>query len=169
MIWMPDIVSHYLNTMNDARLNIIDVGCCLADFKHGVEPLLTKPSFWVGIDPVDNGIGAQYDVFIQKAILNLDQGEIQTFHLYSNVGCHSLKEMNTAAITHNTAEADTKWYVGFDIERKTGETQVWVDSLYNLLTDIPALENQPLHLVKIDAQGVDIDVFNTKTYILCYA
>lgn len=168
---LPKSMINYLNNLSIARLNIVDVGCCIADFKIGLQPLLSKPAFWIGIDPYDHGVGEQYDAFINKAILDVPDERLIDFYMHADFGCSSTLRMRTELLTYDVNEFDRKWFVNNNRDIKTLKQvkTVPADSLKNVLKPFKLAD---IHVMKIDAQGVDIDIvksagqFIHKTHIV---
>ena len=144
----------FLNSLPDPVLNIVDVGCCVADFRHLPSDLYTKNIFWVGIDPLDFGVAGQYDIFIKKAITNVVEESVVDFYVNKITGVSSLSKMKE--ITRNKDEYDDKWYEPAEIEIIKEITKVTACSLQSIIDSIPALKI--VHFLKIDTEGSDIKV-----------
>lgn len=142
-------------------INIIDVGCNTGPFIKEVKPLLTKDSYWIGIDPTDHGVGNLYDLYLNKAISNVEKDEIAIFTEYNDSGCNSLLDMNTDIITHDRNDKNNKWFIDRVIEQVVKKKEVTVTSLKSILDWIPKFNcnvDNLIHYVKIDTQGNDINV-----------
>lgn len=155
----------FLHKWPDFNLNIVDIGCHKAGFMQGFKRSLAKNSFWLGVDACDWGVGGQYDVFVNKAVDNVEVEGMKTFHEYAESGCNSLLPMNMEVLTSDNSEYDKKWYIGKTSEQlsvvkeqKLTTREVKVDSLHSILSDVPKLKTGPIHFVKIDTQGNDINV-----------
>jgi hypothetical protein len=154
-----------LNHLKTDRIVFIDVGCHQGHFKDRTVEQLTKPSYWVGIDPVDHGVRHKYDAFFQKAIADVEMEEERLFFEYNEPGCNSLLRMNTELITH-TVPSPGKWYVPWEIEHLTRERNVKVNSLKKVLDQVADVQDKVIHFVKIDTQGMDIEVVRSlRSYI----
>ena len=160
-----DNVINFLNDWPDTLLNIIDVGCHKGGFQQGFKPKLQKNNFWIGIDACDYGIGDRYNIFVNKAIDNVDADETRPFHEYSESGCNSLLPMNMDILTGDVSEYDKKWFLGKSDEQttmvkeqKTLIRNTSVSSLHSILSYIPQFKDELIHFVKIDTQGNDINV-----------
>jgi len=151
---IQDVFS-YLNVIQDPMLVIVDVGCYGGAFKNLVEPLISKPSFWVGIDPIDAGL-AQYNIRIKKAITNIKEEAVVNFYDYKYRQCSSLLPMNIEIVTYDPEEWNTKWLAPWPIEELNEIYGVVACSLKHALKDIP--ETDMIHFLKIDTQGMDIHV-----------
>ena len=126
----------YLNTLPVDKLTIVDVGCHMGHFQDGAIGSLAKPAFWVGIDPLDMGIGYKYNVFIKKAITNIEAETIMPFYDYNYAPCSSLMRM-TDNVTHDPAEYNDKWYAPFVFEGLKQVVGVHACSLKDALAGIP--------------------------------
>lgn len=164
---MQDAIS-YLNGIQDPQLIIVDVGCYAGTFKTEISPFISKPCFWIGIDPLA-GVPA-YDIMIKKAIANVEEETVGTFYLYEYTQCSSLLPMNTEIITYDPKEWDTKWLAPWPIEKLSTTYEVPICSLKDALKDIP--ETDTIHFLKVDTQGMDIHVVESlgekinKTYFI---
>jgi len=168
-----DNVAAYLHQLTDPNLNIIDVGCHKAGWMYGFKRTLARNSFWLGIDACDHGVGGEYNLFVNKAVDNVDKDEVRQFHEYAETGCNSLLPMNMEALTGDVSEYDKKWYIGKTSEQlavvkeqKTTIRNVSVSSMHSILSDIPHFKEGLIHFVKIDTQGNDINVVKSmKEYL----
>lgn len=138
--------------------NIVDVGCCQAFFKNDLAPQISSNAFWVGIDPMDHGVGHLYNKFINKAVVNQKYPGQTLLYVYSDLGCNSIRRMNTKLITHDISEFDIKWYVDRNIETLQNTYMVPTDSLFNMLKEF---NFNVIDFVKIDTQGTDLDVLKS--------
>ena len=151
-----------LNNLGYDHINIIDVGCFCGWLMLDLKPLLTIPSFCIGIDAQDYGTeydlkSSGYDMFINKAIDDVKEEGKTKFIEYNDRMCSSLEEMNSNIVTHNKNDTN-KWYVDRIIENKKSEREVIVTSLKLIADSIPKFQTEPIHFVKIDTQGTDIRV-----------
>jgi len=160
-----DNVIIFLNQWPDMILNIIDVGCHKAGFLNGFKPKIEKDTFWIGIDACDFNVRRKFNVFVNKAIDNIENDQVRKFNEYVESGCNSLLPMNMDILTGDNSEYDKKWYIGktkeqltIVREQKTTVRDVNVTSLHSVLSYIPRFKNDLIHFVKIDTQGNDINV-----------
>lgn len=161
-----------LRSLNVEQYCIVDVGCRGGDLVK-----LMKPNFqakYIGIDPSPNTGHPLYDEFYQVAIDDVSSPETRQFYIYSNEpGCNSLLPMRKDMVTHDLEEYDSKWYVGWDIEKNEEVVSVTAISLSDLLKSSQVFNDvQYLHFLKVDAQGKDINVVKSlgdiikKTYMV---
>ena len=142
-------------------LNIIDVGCNTGCFLREVKPHLKQKSYWIGIDPTNHKVGDLYDIYLEKAISNVEKDEKAVFTEYNDSGCNSLLDMNTDIITHDKKDKNEKWFIDRVIEEVVQKKEVTVTSLKSILNSIPKFNadvDNLIHYVKIDTQGNDINV-----------
>lgn len=134
---MLDILDKYKD------LYIVDLGHHLGhfvgDFIRKIEPL-NVPVYVLAIDPIDYNTGLN-NKFIQAAI-STKTGK-RKFYTYSEPGCNSLNEMLL----------DNKFQRPQPIE-KTGEIEVPCVTLASILDH---LKPDMIHMLKVDAQGNDLD------------
>jgi FkbM family methyltransferase len=130
---------------------LIDVGCHRADFlaSSGI-----KFNLKIGIDPLVYEDQAIYDFVINKAISSLNKD--QSFYIHDNEGCSSLLSMKTDEVTHNLEEKNDKWYVAFSIENIKEKIITQTQTLEKIIDEY--VPDDQVSLIKIDAQGSDIDV-----------
>lgn len=143
-------------------INFVDIGCHKGHYLSQVKSLgLKTPLITVGVDPCDYGIHSKYNYFINKAVDHVTVPGVQKFFEYIEPGCNSLLEMKTDKITHNVEEKNSKWYVAATIEKVTKIREVPVDSLDSILNSIGWAVETPIHFMKIDTQGKDLDVIKS--------
>lgn len=160
MNWIWKRAIQKLNASSEQKLNLIDIGCHKGWFMSETYHIVTKPSYWIGIDACDYGVCQNmYNQFYNLAISDVKEPTVMEFNEYpEETGCNSLLKMNIDKITHNRDEYENKWYVERHIEIATRVRQVQVCSFYDLFKNHPVVSNGPLHFVKIDTQGNDINV-----------
>lgn len=134
-------------------LNLIDCGCHKGHFLTKFKREVNRPVYSIGIDPVNHPKESVYDKYFQMAVDNVDTPTIKKFYEYIEPGCNSLLEMNVDKVVHNRSEVG--WYVGWPIEKQKNCYDVEVDSLASFLE---TQDYFPIHLLKIDSQGNDINV-----------
>lgn len=152
------VIDAAIQILNEqSKVNIIDVGCNTGTFLTYVKPLLKTTQFWVGIDPSDLGSSKMYDIYLNKAISDVVEDEKAIFTEYNDSGCNSLLDMNVDIITHERGD-NQKWFIDRIIEQVVQKKEVVVTSLEKVLDAIPKFQTEPVHYVKIDTQGNDINV-----------
>ena len=156
---MIDLISavNLLKTFNTC-INVIDVGACGGSFRDRNINLFGDNSYLIGIEPNPHlPKKTEYDQFLNIAIHNVDETTSMKFNIHRDYGCSSLSRMKNEILTNNVAEKN-KWWCNVDIQSISDVKEVEVKSLKILLDEYPKFKNELIHLVKIDAQGVDIHV-----------
>lgn len=149
-------VADVLNSLPRERINIIDVGCYVGRITQEVVGHLPgRDIFSIGIDPVDHAKWFQFTHFVRAAIRNCQPTEA-VLHHYSDPMCNSLLKM-TENVTHDHAERDVKWFGAHDFDRLLGTSQVQVCPL-SVVVEQFGLQDATIHFLKIDAQGLDLEV-----------
>ena len=133
-------------------INIIDVGCHRSHWKDDLVKEF-QVGYSIGIDPCNYGVGLRYSKFYQVAIINGSNQKLP-FNEYIEPGCNSLLKMKTDSVVHNRSLPG--WYVAWAIETKTNEYLVDCISLNQVISETP--EVLPIHYIKIDTQGTDLEV-----------
>lgn len=149
-----DQISNYLNKIE--KLNIIDVGCHAADFLKAFKPTLISESFWIGIDPLHHTECDLYDIYINKAVDNVETETDKNYYMYALSGCNSLLPLNKDHLTHDRKEFNDKWFVIEHIEADENIKKVKTDSLENIIKE--HTDWNEIHFLKIDTKGSDINV-----------
>ncbi len=150
-------VADILNLLPDTRINMIDVGCCgSVETRDFVYLLPTKEMYTIGIDPIVHDSSYAFTHFVRAAVRNCSPS-LETFYNYSDKSCSSLLKVKDN-VTHNPDERTTKWYAGHVFEKLVSTETVRVIPLTEVIKEFK-LENSVIHFLKIDAQGVDIEVF----------
>jgi len=152
--------NHVFNYLNRYELiNIIDVGSSGGSFRKEVISFINNPSFWVGIDPDPNVKPCpRYDLWFELAIDNVDYDKISPLYINADSYCNSLLEINKDILTNDFNKKNDLWFCQTDISKIIDIKNVKVTSLSNLIKTISILDDELLHFIKIDAQGVDIRV-----------
>ncbi len=146
-----------LNSLPDCSLNLIDVGCYVGQFTLDFCARSTKPVWKIGIDPCKLDHVTKLDCFIEAAIKNNCLPETK-FYEYIDGTCNSLLPM-TRNLTHDPAERPRKWFADHEIEIVVNTRRVNTYTLSHIIDYLGLLG--PLHFLKIDAQGCDLDVFQS--------
>ena len=152
----------YLHSL-PSPIIIVDVGCNLGWWKDEVTQSISKPSFWVGIDPLrlidpDSHVEvpSKYDLFIQKAIFT--QETTKPFYRYYEAGLSSFLPMNE--VSYDPQDAEKKFYSSWVFDAKLQEIiSVPVIPLRQIIDENPKLST--IHFLKIDTQGVDIQAVDS--------
>lgn len=160
---LPQLIKK-LNEEQDSPLFIIDVGCHKGHFRDELFSQVKSPMFILGVDPLDFNVTSKYNLYIQVAIANVDTPIVKEFYEYCESGCSSLMKMNTDVITHKESETN-KWFVPWEIEELIFVHPVLVDSLAHIL-DSGREDIKRVHLLKVDAQGMDIEVVKSLKHYL---
>jgi hypothetical protein len=137
--------------VTDHKKTLIDVGCHRAHFlgNSGI-----NFDYKIGIDPLKFDEQAVYDVVINGAVST--ESSKKLFYIHENEGCSSLLKMKSDEVTHDFTERKNKWYVSFKIE---GLRNIITTQTYSLEKIIDEhIPDDQVSLIKIDAQGSDIDV-----------
>lgn len=161
------------------HFNFIDVGCyeggyyCIGEFLAGGVPM-----FSIGIDPIKQTMACNpsltqepkldlYSVFLQKAI-SMEHG-IKKFYRYNSGETNgSLKKMISSGITFDKSEKNKFWTNDEFYHYETVENftrikeivEVECVTLKSVYDEYISNRNSGLiHFLKIDAQGVDNEVF----------
>lgn len=137
--------------LKDEKKTLIDVGCHRAHFLSNSQ---IKFDFKIGIDPLEFDEQALYDVVVNGAVST--QKNQKLFYVYENDGCSSLLKMKSDEVTHDFAERKNKWYVSFKIENLKKILRTDTCTLEEIIDQHFSTES--VSLIKIDAQGSDIDV-----------
>lgn len=137
--------------LKDEKKTLIDVGCHRAHFLSNSQ---IKFDFKIGIDPLEFDEQAVYDVVVNGAVST--QKNQKLFYVYENDGCSSLLKMKSDEVTHDFAERENKWYVSFTIENLKKTLRTDTCTLEEIIDQHFSTES--VSLIKIDAQGSDIDV-----------
>jgi hypothetical protein len=137
--------------LKDEKKTLIDVGCHRAHFLSNSQ---IKFHFKIGIDPLEFDEQAVYDVVVNGAVST--QKNQKLFYVYENDGCSSLLKMKSDEVTHDFAERKNKWYVSFKIENLKKILRTDTCTLEEIIDQHFSTES--VSLIKIDAQGSDIDV-----------
>lgn len=137
--------------LKDEKKTLIDVGCHRAHFLSNSQ---IKFDFKIGIDPLEFDEQAVYDVIVNGAVST--QKNQKLFYVYENSGCSSLLKMKSDEVTHDFAERKNKWYVSFKIENLKKILTTQTCTLEEIIDQHFLTES--VSLIKIDAQGSDIDV-----------
>lgn len=146
---------------NYDNVNIIDVGCASGSFKEQYYKNFQNQSYWIGVEP--NPIHKQnipYDLYFGNAIDDVNERVMKPFYFNQDSYCSSLLEINNEILTNDINKMDELWYTSsqnypFNV---ISVDDVEVVSLKILLDEIPKFENELIHFLKVDAQGVDIRV-----------
>lgn len=150
-------VADILNGLSCKRINLIDVGCFGSGDMWNFPALIPgKEVISLGIDPIRYVSHYPFTHFVQVAIRNC-QPTMATFYQYNSPSCNSLLKM-TPNITHDKNERDSKWYAERIFEKLEKTIEVPVLPLSAIIEQY-GLSDSILHFVKIDAQGVDFEVF----------
>lgn len=137
--------------LKDEKKTLIDVGCHRAHFLSNSQ---IKFDFKIGIDPLEFDEQALYDVVVNGAVST--QKNQKLFYVYENDGCSSLLKMKSDEVTHDFAERKNKWYVSFKIENLKKILRTDTCTLEEIIDQ--HFPTESVSLIKIDAQGSDIDV-----------
>jgi FkbM family methyltransferase len=162
---IADFLNIVLNKFT--KINLIDVGCAIGDFRQLINH---KNIFSIGIDPLIeeykkrnnnlNNFNILYNVAIDITI-----GK-KIFNITNSMDTSSLYNFNTEITTSN--DNIHNFYIPsavFDLittvnERKFVETKT-LDSIIE-----KDLKNEIIHILKIDAQGNDLNVIKSTTNYL---
>lgn len=169
----PDI-AEYFNYLPESSLNFVDVGAYSGSWKNENKDVCKKPGYWVGVEPNPYMGYAKhmFDLFFNVALDNVEQPSKMKFNVNGDAMCSSLLRMKSELITHNFAERNDKWFVARDIDLVLEQVEVDVWSFKHLLDQVPRFQNENIHFIKIDTQGVDIRVVESmkeylnKTYFI---
>ncbi len=155
-----ELLAAALNQLRIDSVVYIDVGAGHGDVLHLFECRsgLRKPVHSIGIDPVDATAHRSYSGYVLGAISSGPE-RLADFFCYSARDCSSLKRLDASSISHDRAGvAEGKYYTSAIIERLESTIQVPTFRLDTIVRQY-GLADEVLHLVKIDAQGADLDVF----------
>ncbi len=151
-----------LNELRVDSVVYIDVGAALGEVRDlfQCKSDLQKSVFSIGIDPVDVRDHWRYNGYVIGAVSSGPEGFAEFFR-YSSSDCSSLKRMEPSSVSHDPAEiAQGKYFTPVIVERLEETLRVPTFRLDTLLRQY-GLANEVLHFVKIDAQGSDLDVFQS--------
>lgn len=116
------------------KINVIDVGSARGSFILELKKVYTGDIFSIGIDPIDHGIGANYNKFYNACVDNIDKlTKVEFFKNLSDDQASSLFSMDGKSL---------------------GERDVL--NLNNIIND--DLPTETIHFIKIDAEGKDLDI-----------
>lgn len=114
------------------KINVIDVGSARGSFILELKKVYTGDIFSIGIDPIDHGIGANYNKFYNACVDNIDKlTKVEFFKNLSDDQASSLFSMDGKSL---------------------GERDVL--NLNNIIND--DLPTETIHFIKIDAEGKDL-------------
>lgn len=141
-------------------INLVDVGCArgaLLKYTQG----MFKSIHSIGIDPIDHySERPNYTAYVQCAIDSLNSPNepyVATFYVNQDDQASSLLKMNFDKITSELSDRDSKYYVPWANNlRVIEEKKVIVRTLKSILEE--KLPSGTIHLLKIDAEGKDLDV-----------
>ena len=122
---------------------------------------IRKKLFSIGIDPIDWPGRVPYSSFLELAIASGEE-HVAEFNLYgaTRPDASSLKKMARENVTHDPSQRHDKFYVPFAVEVERGTKKVRVIPLSQVIEE-SGLEDDVIHILKIDTQGTDIDVFSS--------
>ena len=153
---------------NFHTINCIDVGCAIGDFR---KLLNHKNIFSIGIDPLINEYRKNnlnnlnnFNIIYNNAI-DIKDGK-QLFNVTQSLDTSSLYDFNTELTTSN--DNTTQFYIpqsSFNvittiIDKKEVETK----TLKNIIEK--DLKNKIIHILKVDAQGNDLNVIKSMGHYL---
>jgi hypothetical protein len=143
-------------------INIVDVGVLRGSFYEDAQKYIGNlPAFWIGVEPdiCFPHITKVYNTIYNVAVDDVDVPEKRTFHINSDRGISSLLELNKEYWTNNPEE-EGKYYIPSHVVADTiiEEKEVDVVSMKYILDSISKFSKEHIHFLKIDAQGVDINV-----------
>ena len=116
------------------KVNVVDVGAARGSFMVELNRVHDSNIFAIGIDPIDHGIGANYNKFYNVCVDNVDKPTKVEF--FKNLG---------------DDQASSLFY-------KDGKSLGEIDvlNLNNIINnDLPV---ETIHFIKIDAEGKDLDI-----------
>ncbi len=155
-----DLLAHFLNRIDEDRINFVDVGCAIGDYQRRfMKPKITKKLFSIGIDPIDFEQRAPYSVYAKMAITGKKPGSYD-FHLYGGrfKETSSLARIRTDHVTHDEKEKHEKFFHPALIETPRGTIKVDAVPLSHLV-EKHGLQDDTIHFLKIDVQGTDLEAF----------
>lgn len=150
---MFDIIQDLLK--DKPRVNLVDVGCHKGHFIQRLRNAWPKEVRSIGIDPINYCI-TDFDVYVCKAVDNVDRETTRGFYQYIEPGCNSLLQMMTKSVVHERGLPG--WYVGWEIETNESHIEVLCDSLENILNGNNIFGDEIIDYLKIDTQGNDVNV-----------
>jgi FkbM family methyltransferase len=153
-----NIVLHKFN-----KINFIDVGCAIGDVRNLIKH---NNLFSIGIDPLIekyknrcNNTLSSYNILYDVAV-DIEEGE-KKFNITSSLDTSSLYDFNTEL----TSDENNKSYFyipksNIDFITNIVETkQVRTKTLKNIIEK--DLKNDIIHILKVDAQGNDLNVIKS--------
>lgn len=154
-----ELLAAVFNDLNRDRIIFVDVGAgCGAILSLLGRAVPGKMLFSIGIDPIDARAHRDYSGYVLGAVASGPEGPADFFR-YSASDCSSLKRMNVSSVSHDPADIPRGMYVTpGTIEQLEATLQVSTFRLDTLVRQY-GLAGEVLDLVKIDAQGSDLDVF----------
>lgn len=145
------------------KINIIDVGCAIGDFNMLINHL---NKYSIGIDPLishyKNNINYSrhtidaYNVIYENAI-DIEES-IQKFNITSSLDTSSLKEFNYTEFTNNKNEKNKFYVPSSGGITNVVETTTTKTITLNRIIEQCNLKYSKIHILKIDAQGNDLNV-----------
>jgi FkbM family methyltransferase len=162
-------IAEFLNVVlrKFQKINCIDVGCAIGDFRN----LITHTNvFSIGIDPLIEQYKNWHNhlnkfTILHNVAIDNESGK-KMFNITNSRDTSSLFEFNTELttsecnLTHFYIPPSTIHYLTTITERKEVETQT-------LKTIIEKdLKNEIIHILKIDAQGNDLNVIKSAGNLL---
>ena len=155
------LLAYLLNRSAVETVHFVDVGCAVGDYLKIITPKIRKQIFSIGIDPIDWPGRVRYSSFLEVAIASGEE-RVAEFNLYGGIdpAASSLMEMARENVTHDPGQKDEKFYVPFAVETERGVKKVRVIPLSRVIEE-SGLTDNVIHILKIDAQGSDLDVFSS--------
>lgn len=167
-----NVVNTVINPLDEqgySVLNIVDVGVNRGQLKQMFDGYCQTPTYFIGIEPnKDLKQASEYDIMFNYAVDNVESPTTGTFYINKDTDCSSLLEMNEDILTYDVNEKHNKdkWFVSRPINIITEERQVPIAGMDFLLDQVSKLQDEFIHLVKIDVQGVDVRVVESmKKYL----
>lgn len=156
------LLASALNDLSTDRVVLVDVGAGCGDYltRLSAGAGLVKPLRSIGIDPIETRGHRAYSGFVLGAITDGPEGSAD-FYRYASLDCSSLKRMDPACVTHNREEGGAeKYFSAVEIEKLEETLTVPTFNLSTIIRQY-GLAGEVLHVLKIDAQGSDLDVFRS--------
>lgn len=116
------------------KVNVVDVGAARGSFMMELNRVHDSNIFAIGIDPIDHGIGANYNKFYNACVDNIDKPtKVEFFKNLSDDQASSLFYKDGKSL---------------------GERDILnLNDIIN--SDLPV---ETIHFIKIDAEGKDLDI-----------
>ncbi len=141
---------------------LIDVGCHTGQFLEEFKNKVSGEVFSLGFDPLKKAHIAEYTHYYPYAV-STKEG-VAAFHHYQDAEfpgmADSLAEINQNNITQEYSQRHEKVFIDRPFGNELGREDVKTVRIESILNEIH-FSGTYIHFVKIDAQGTDIDCFES--------